>query len=892
MKHQFETPTIRSHKFSVSISFLRILLLIIITLAGITSGGLSYYFIRSYQTKTEIESFKEISQNHFGGVQDSFGAQFQASFQVATLLSWTCPSESNWPNCMISSREFVSRTKYLSSLSETPLFFVSPIVFPNKRDSFEEFALDYYKTDAGYPNGTGYSAFGPGIFDPNDLSGNVKSPNHTDPSTSKHDILVPVLYSSVLSKSYFLANTYTDSLLKPSIDNTLDCLNVTSPHNEPTPCSSITDFPHPAMTNLSAILTPIFPADQPDAVVGFVGALFSWEKLISSSKTPGFNFQCSVKSSTSPTARTYTIESGIAHESAEITRYPPSADHFRHQLQHSFILNIQGISSSDANYTVTYYSSPDDKLSVTSAVIACVCCVGVTLLISIIFIGFNSLMNIAALETDNLLNSKRTFVRFVSHEIRCDTDHTTLPSLLPHLFFLFRTPLNTISLSLRLVSENLLTLKKLHESPNNDNYPAETLIQLTNLLNDCLELVDDLHESSAVAVTTLNDLINYDKIETKTFTIEEKDVKIWSVLEKTVSPMTLQAKEKNIHLHLSTQLSNPPLSSNETVNLENLRVIGDSIKLGQVIRNLVSNAFKFTPRDGTVKISGTGLSSLSSTHRPLAPAAQYEPLVLEIPVTSPSRLFGPRDYLPSHHETISVNPPIGHVIIRVTDSGPGLSKDQQSALFRQGVQFNANQLQGGQGSGLGLWISKEIVNLHHGHIRVTSAGLGCGSTFEVKLPVVLREMDSVAESTFSRAPNAVRGCPEVLNDPPSLGHVLVVDDVPSNRKIVSRLLKSKGFICHEAENGQECVDMVLAGEHPYKFILLDYEMPVLNGPSAARQLRDQKCDLLIVGVTGNVLPEDKAHFISQGANIVLAKPLDLDVLFSEYENYQNSLSLC
>jgi hypothetical protein len=418
MEHlQFQSPAFRSQKFSLSISFLRILLLIIITLAGITSGGLSYYFIRSYQTESEIKRFHEISRNHFGGVQNSFSARLQASFQVATLLSWTCPAESNWPNCMISSREFVSRTKYLSRMSETPLFFVSPIVIPTKRESFEEFALDYYKTDAGYPNGTGYSAFGPGIFDANDLSGNVKSPNHTDPSTSKHDILVPVLYSSVLSRSYFLTNTYTDSLLKSPIDNILDCLNVTSPHNEPTPCSSITDFPHAAMTNFSAILTPIFPADQPDAVVGFVGVLFSWEKLISSLQTPGFNFQCSIKSSASPTVQTYTIESGIAHQSAKITHYPPSADHFGHQLQHSFILNIQGISSS-ANYTVTYYSSPDDKLSVTSAVVACVCCVGVTLLISIIFIGFNSLMNSAALETDNLLNSKRTFVRFVSHEIR------------------------------------------------------------------------------------------------------------------------------------------------------------------------------------------------------------------------------------------------------------------------------------------------------------------------------------------------------------------------------------------------------------------------------------------------------------------------------------------
>jgi CheY-like chemotaxis protein len=224
------------------------------------------------------------------------------------------------------------------------------------------------------------------------------------------------------------------------------------------------------------------------------------------------------------------------------------------------------------------------------------------------------------------------------------------------------------------------------------------------------------------------------------------------------------------------------------------------------------------------------------------------------------------------------------VIIRVSDSGPGLSEEQQRSLFQQGVQFNANQLQAGQGSGLGLWISKEIVNLHRGHIRVMSDGLGFGSTFEVKLPVVLRESAVNVETTIPENRKELKAHIETF-----LGHVLVVDDAASNRKIVSRLLKSRGFICHEAENGQECVDKVLAGEHPYKFILLDSDMPVMNGPSAARQLRDNKCDLLIIGVTGNVLPEDIEYFMSQGANIVMSKPLDVDLLLSEYENHCNSL---
>jgi CheY-like chemotaxis protein len=176
----------------------------------------------------------------------------------------------------------------------------------------------------------------------------------------------------------------------------------------------------------------------------------------------------------------------------------------------------------------------------------------------------------------------------------------------------------------------------------------------------------------------------------------------------------------------------------------------------------------------------------------------------------------------------------------------------------------------------------------------------------VKLPVVLREIAVVEDSHFSQFTKTLPHLPTPPNDNSKIHafpndnesqlpqtcitektprHVLVVDDAVTNRKLMSRLLKSKGFICHEAENGQECVDKVLAGEHPYEFILLDYEMPVMDGPSAARRLREEKCDLLIIGVTGNVLPEDKAYFINHGANLVLEKPLRVKDLLEELRNF-------
>jgi signal transduction histidine kinase len=148
----------------------------------------------------------------------------------------------------------------------------------------------------------------------------------------------------------------------------------------------------------------------------------------------------------------------------------------------------------------------------------------------------------------------------------------------------------------------LAAVKRIHE----DRTTPENFDKVSSLLCECLELIGDLDENSSVAVSTLNDLINYDKIESKTFSIEEKDVNPWTVLSKTVGPMTLQAKEKNIDLKIVTQASDPLQFPNENleVNLTYLRVVGDSIKLAQVIRNLVSNALKFTPRDGQVTISG------------------------------------------------------------------------------------------------------------------------------------------------------------------------------------------------------------------------------------------------------------------------------------------------
>jgi CheY-like chemotaxis protein len=235
--------------------------------------------------------------------------------------------------------------------------------------------------------------------------------------------------------------------------------------------------------------------------------------------------------------------------------------------------------------------------------------------------------------------------------------------------------------------------------------------------------------------------------------------------------------------------------------------------------------------------------------------------------------------------------PAGTMRVAVKDSGAGLTPQQLDEICAEGVQFNANELQAGQGSGLGLFISKGIVEQHGGRLLVESEGLGKGVTFTVELPLfrartpeVRRSIDATILSTGTVTP--VR-CSENHLDcstPQEFTHrILVVDDSGFNRKMVVRLLRSQDHACVEAEDGQAAIDKyneMVARDEPPDAILMDFEMPVMNGPTATARLREMGCTCLIVGVTGNVLPADREAFHSAGVDSVLAKPLVLEDLLN------------
>jgi two-component system, sensor histidine kinase len=198
--------------------------------------------------------------------------------------------------------------------------------------------------------------------------------------------------------------------------------------------------------------------------------------------------------------------------------------------------------------------------------------------------------------------------------------------------------------------------------------------------------------------------------------------------------------------------------------------------------------------------------------------------------------------------------------------------------------------QDGGGSGLGLHITKDLVEKHGGTIEMLSEGINQGCTTIIELPLYkypqkLRSLSCHSNDSVTAATNRA-SC--------ITGHnCLVVDDSLPNRKMLARLLERSGYKCTVACHGQEAIDIIEADQATLlqdithvtiDTILMDYEMPILNGPDATKVLREKGYSMAIFGVTGNVLAEDVHYFISMGANKVLSKPVSMASIEEGWES--------
>jgi len=245
----------------------------------------------------------------------------------------------------------------------------------------------------------------------------------------------------------------------------------------------------------------------------------------------------------------------------------------------------------------------------------------------------------------------------------------------------------------------------------------------------------------------------------------------------------------------------------------------------------------------------------------------------------------------------------------IKDNGPGITKENQKKLFKNVVQFNPGLHQNGGGSGLGMFISKNIMDLHKGCIGVYSAGMGHGCTFTIELPIIVNTINihdsyiytsstdlKISENDSSNN-NDMNMTESELS--PSNGstivdseseHVnakikaLVVDDSSMNRKMVRRLLEMKGLQhIYEAENGLDGYELVKKHHEDnddFNFIITDNQMPVMDGITSVTKIREIGYQHKIIMITGDCLVQDQTNMVNCGVNTILLKPIDKDKLFA------------
>jgi PAS domain S-box-containing protein len=328
-----------------------------------------------------------------------------------------------------------------------------------------------------------------------------------------------------------------------------------------------------------------------------------------------------------------------------------------------------------------------------------------------------------------------------------------------------------------------------------------------------------------------DDVLNLSKLEAGKVELNLIDFDLIQLVRGAVRMLETQANQKQICLNLKL-----PSSC--------LRVKGDPNRLTQVLLNLVSNALKFTLEKGDVIVSL---------------------LVLE--------------------ET----PAYTEFQFRVKDTGIGMSEAEQNKLFDRFVQASPKISMDYGGSGLGLVISKKLIELMEGKIEVKSKKWkGTQFSFTIKLaPAPLLEEDekpTPIHPVTSKKLNSLAGRPL---------HILIAEDNLINQKILVKQLKQAGHICYVANNGQEACE--IHGKTPLDLIFMDIEMPVKNGFEATQAIRQKEQAFLrppipIIGLSGNARLEHKEEALSMGMDDYITKPYDREKLLETIAYYAPLIS--
>ena len=355
--------------------------------------------------------------------------------------------------------------------------------------------------------------------------------------------------------------------------------------------------------------------------------------------------------------------------------------------------------------------------------------------------------------------------------------------------------------------------------------PMNAIIGFTNMaLKDAgdpakvRESLDKVQLSGNMLLTLINDILDMSRIESGKVTVNESRVDLGGIFEDIRSVMESSAAAKGISI------------SFECSGILNRHVWADAPRISRIMVNLISNAIKYTESGGRVLVTCTQVGE----------AAQG----------------------------------VGTYRFTVKDNGIGMSEEFQKQMFEEFAREENSNTRGIQGTGLGLPLAKSLTEIMGGRIACESKQ-GIGSTFKITLPLRIQKDDEIIATDTSDG----RGVSADLSG----RRVLLVEDNELNSEIAACLLEDKGMLVECAMNGKEAVRMVYdKGADYYDVILMDIQMPVMDGYEATRQIRELYHDaaIPIIALSANAFEEDRRKSAEAGMDAHVSKPIDSAELFS------------